>query len=103
MSLPRCCFKALQLSSWRSLWLPLGLWLAAGAAAAQPVTYTFDPDHSWAHFEVMHLGTSTTRGRFGPVTGEVVLDRQAGTGTLSVRIPTASVDTGLAFFNSRLR
>ena len=82
---------------------PVWLLLATGLVAAQPVTYTLDPDHSWVHFEVMHFGTSTTRGRFGPVTGDVVLDRQARTGSIALRIPTASVDTGLAFFNSRLR
>jgi polyisoprenoid-binding protein YceI len=77
--------------------------LAGGSAAAQPQSYTFDPDHSWVHFEVMHFGTSTTRGRFGPVAGEVLLDPTAGSGALRLRISTASVDTGLAFFDSRLR
>jgi polyisoprenoid-binding protein YceI len=77
--------------------------LAGGASAAQPLSFTLDPDHSWVHFEVMHFGTSTTRGRFGPVSGEVVLDPAAGSGSLRVRIATASVDTGLAFFDSRLR
>jgi polyisoprenoid-binding protein YceI len=77
--------------------------LSAGAAAAQPRAYVLDPDHSWVHFEVMHFGTSTTRGRFGPVTGEVSIDPAAGTGALRVQIDTASVNTGLAFFDSRLR
>ena len=77
--------------------------LAGGGAAAQAQTYTLDPDHSWVHFEVMHFGTSTSRGRFGPVSGEVQLDPAAGSGALRLRIATASVDTGLAFFDSRLR
>jgi polyisoprenoid-binding protein YceI len=77
--------------------------LAGGSAIAQPRSYVLDPDHSWVHFEVMHFGTSTTRGRFGPVSGEVLLDPAAGSGALRLRIATASVDTGLAFFNSRLR
>jgi polyisoprenoid-binding protein YceI len=55
------------------------------------------------HFEVLHFGTSTSRGRFGPVSGVVMLDRAAGRGEVGLRIPTASVDTGLPVFNARLR
>ncbi len=76
---------------------------AGGSAHAQALPYTLDPDHSFVHFEVQHFGTSTTRGRFGPVRGVVVLDRAAGRGELSLRIPTASVDTGIPVFNARLR
>ena len=76
---------------------------ALGHAAAAPAVYVFDPEHSFVHFEVTHFGTSTSRGRFGPVTGEVMLDRALGAGEVGVRIATASVDTGLAVFNARLR
>ena len=37
---------------------------AATAAQAQPVTYKFDPTHTWTTWEVRHFGTSTYRGRF---------------------------------------
>lgn len=77
--------------------------LYASPAAAAPLAYTLDPDHSFVHFEVQHFGTSTSRGRFGPVRGVVLLDRAAGRGELSLRIATASVDTGLPVFNARLR
>jgi polyisoprenoid-binding protein YceI len=70
---------------------------------AEPLHYTLEPAHSFVHFEVLHFGTSTTRGRFGPVTGEVVLDRVRGTGLLDIKVATAGVDTGLGFFNARLR
>jgi polyisoprenoid-binding protein YceI len=93
MKLPRCCLQAVSAA----------LTFATGMAVAQPVAYSLDPDHSWVHVEVLHFGTSTTRMRFGPVAGEVLLDRQASSGALTLRIATASVDTGLAFFNSRLR
>lgn len=79
------------------------LWLASTAALAQPVSYAFDPDHSFVHFEVLHFNTSTLRGRFGPIRGDVVLDIAAGRGELSLRIPTAGVDTGLKIFDARLR
>lgn len=73
------------------------------AARAQPATFVFDPEHSFVHFEVLHFNTSTVRGRFGPLTGFVVLDAAAGHGELSLRIPTAGVDTGLKVFDARLR
>jgi polyisoprenoid-binding protein YceI len=72
-------------------------------AWAEPVAFTLDPDHSFVHFEVQHFGTSTTRGRFGPVRGVVLLDRAARRGELSLRIATGSVDTGIPVFNARLR
>ena len=77
--------------------------LACFAVLAEPAVYVLDPAHSFVHFEVTHFGTSTSRGRFGPVNGEVLLDRARGGGEVGVRIPTASVDTGLAVFNARLR
>ena len=77
--------------------------LVAGPAAAEPVSYELDPAHSWLHFEVMHFGTSTTRGRIGPFTGNVLIDRSAGRGELSLSVRTATVDTGIGLFNARLR
>lgn len=38
---------------------------------AGPITYQLDPAHTFVTFEVRHFGTSTLRGRIGPVTGEV--------------------------------
>ena len=77
--------------------------LAAASAGAQPASYVLDPVHSFVHFEVLHFGTSTSSGRFGPIAGEVTLDRSAGRGEVSLRIDTAGVDTGLPVFNARLR
>lgn len=75
----------------------------AQAQPAPAVAYTLDPEHSFVTFEVLHFGTSTTRGRFGPVTGEVLLDRARGRGEVALRIATAQVDTGIGVFNARLR
>jgi polyisoprenoid-binding protein YceI len=77
--------------------------LAGTPCWAQPATYVFDPEYSFVHFEVLHFSTSTLRGRFGPIQGEVVLDSSAGRGELSLRIATAGVDTGLKIFDARLR
>jgi len=72
-------------------------------ASAEPVVYRLDPTHSFVHFELDHFGASTTRGRFGPVTGEVTLDRAARRGRVQVRIPTASVSLGFPAFDARVR
>lgn len=75
----------------------------SGAARAAPLRYTLDPDATFVHFEVLHFGTSTLRGRLGPVRGEVLIDRAAGSGELGLRIPTANVDTGMKVLDARLR
>jgi polyisoprenoid-binding protein YceI len=85
-------------------------WLLAACLAlptatvrAAPASFVLDPDHSFVHFEILHFATSTIRGRFGPIAGEVELDRAAGRGRLSLQIATASVETGLPVFDARLR
>jgi polyisoprenoid-binding protein YceI len=83
--------------------LCLSLWSLPMVSAAQPVLYSFVPQASFVHFEVLHFNTSTSRGRFGPVQGAVTLDATAQRGELSLRIPSASVDTGLRIFDARLR
>ena len=77
--------------------------VAASGAAAQPASYTLDPAHSFVHFEVLHFDTSTLRGRFGPLAGSVTLDRAAGQGEVGLRIPLATVNTGVPFLDTRLR
>jgi polyisoprenoid-binding protein YceI len=64
------------------------------AASASPETYNFDPAHTLPGFSVSHLGMSTVRGLFEGSTGKVVIDRAAKTGSVEVKIPTASVYTG---------
>jgi polyisoprenoid-binding protein YceI len=84
--------------------LPMVLALAIPLLArAEPAVYRLDPEHSFVYFEVLHFGTSTLRGRLGPPEGFVELDRVAGRGAVSLRIATASVDTGMPFFDERLR
>lgn len=81
----------------------LALLWAADVARAEPVRYRFDPTHSYVTFEVLHFGTSTIRGRFGPLQGDVVLDRAQRSGRVQVAIDTAGVSTGLPAFDARLR
>jgi polyisoprenoid-binding protein YceI len=95
MNLPRPCLSR--------FWTALCLALTALPLRAEPAVYDLDPDHTFVTFEFMHFGASTSRARLGPVRGAITVDRARGEGEIGVRIPTASVDTGLAFFNSRLR
>lgn len=81
-----------------------GVALAAPCLArAQPASFRLDPSHSFVHFEVMHFGTATLRGRFGPLEGVAELDRTSRRGEVSLTIPTHIVSTGLPVLDSRLR
>jgi polyisoprenoid-binding protein YceI len=73
--------------------LLLALLLPLGASAA-PETYNLDPTHTVPNFSVQHLGMSTVWGHFERSTGKVVLDRAAKSGSIEVRIPTATISTG---------
>jgi polyisoprenoid-binding protein YceI len=79
--------------------------LLAGAAAthAEPAIYRFDPTHTFVTFELLHFGTSTIRGRFGPLAGDATLDRAQRRGRVQVQIDTATVSTGLAVLDARLK
>ena len=76
---------------------------ALAQSVAGPITYQLDPNHTFVMFEVRHFGTSTLRGRIGPVTGEVTIDRAAKAGDLRLRIPVTTLDTGLHRLDSRLQ
>src|ERR1700712_1617744 len=71
--------------------------LAAASLAAQaaPVTYNVDPTHTYPSFEADHMGISVWRGKFDRSSGSVTLDREAGTGTVTIVVDMASADFGL--------
>lgn len=68
---------------------------AATAAHAAPVAYNVDPTHTYPSFEADHMGISTWRGKFDRSSGAITLDREAGTGTVSIVVDMASADFGL--------
>lgn len=68
--------------------------LAPLSALAAPQTYNVDALHSYPTFTVNHLGMATMHGRFDKMSGKIVLDQAAKTGSLEARIATASVSTG---------
>jgi polyisoprenoid-binding protein YceI len=78
--------------------------LAAGAAFAAPVTYTIDPAHTYPSFEADHFGgMSVWRGKFDSSSGKIVLDREAGTGTVDISVDTASIDFGHQKLNEHVK
>jgi polyisoprenoid-binding protein YceI len=83
----------------------VALWasLIAGTASAAPVVYEIDPMHTYPSFEADHLGMSKWRGKFNKSSGRVTLDKEAGQGTIEVRIDLASIDFGLEQMNKVAR
>ena len=73
------------------------------AVQAASVTYQVDPAHTYPSFEADHMGISTWRGKFDKSAGTIVMDRAAGTGTVSIQVKTASIDYGLAKMNEVAR
>src|SRR5687768_18461531 len=73
----------------------LGL-AAAGPALAAPASYTIDSEHTYPSFEADHFGgMSVWRGKFNQNSGTIVLDREAKTGTVDIKIDAASIDFGI--------
>ena len=69
--------------------------LALHTAAAAPVKYTIDSNHTFPSFEADHFGgLSTWRGKFNKTSGTIVFDKEAGSGTLDVTVDTSSLDFG---------
>ena len=79
------------------------MWLTCASAHAEPVSYIVDPKHTYASFEINHLGLSTARGTFDRTSGDIILDAAAGIGYIEIIIDTASIDTGLAKRDEHLR
>lgn len=73
--------------------LLLALLLPVSAFAA-PETYNLDPTHTIPNFTIQHLGMSTVYGHFERATGKVTIDRAAKTGSIEVKVPTATISTG---------
>ena len=73
----------------------------AGAAAAAPVSYEIDPQHTYPSFEADHMGgMSVWRGKINSSAGKIVLDKQAGTGTVEVTMDMKTIDFGIDALNA---
>ena len=76
--------------------------LAASAFAA-PETFDIDPNHSSPRFEYNHFGYSNQLHSFDKISGKIVFDREARTGSVDIVIDAKSVNTGYALFNEHIQ
>jgi polyisoprenoid-binding protein YceI len=78
---------------------------SAASAAASTSRYQIDPTHTFVHWEVLHMGTSTIRGRFDRTSGSVQFDAATARQQLeaSISIDTASVNSGVPVLDKLLR
>ncbi|MDE1948965.1 MAG: polyisoprenoid-binding protein [Burkholderiales bacterium] len=72
---------------------------APSVAQAETATYAVDPYHASVHYKILHMGTSTSRGRIGVKSGTVRIDRAAKTGHAELTIDTATFTTGIEELN----
>jgi len=76
---------------------------SAPQAAIPTSTWAIDPTHTFVHWEVVHMGTSTIRGRFGKVNGNVQFDPKAQQLDVSIAVDTASVSSGVPILDALLK
>ena len=81
----------------------ISLLLALPFAAVAADTYDIDAGHTFPSFSISHMGYSTHTGRFNETSGQFVMDREGGSSGVNVVIKTASVDTGSAALEEKLR
>jgi polyisoprenoid-binding protein YceI len=77
--------------------LVLGFFFAALADdhASAADRYRIDPDHTFAHFAVVHTGVSSVRGRMGVIKGSATLDADKQSVEVTVDLDPRSIDTGV--------
>lgn len=76
--------------------------VAMNLAHAQEAIYDVEPTHTFVHFDALHSGTSTNRGRFDTVEGSVMLDRANHKGSVDITVYPKSVNTGIDSYNEHL-
>ena len=67
----------------------------AGGSASGAERYRIDPDHTFAHFAVVHTGVSSVRGRMGISKGSATLDAENQAAEVTVELDPHSLDTGV--------
>lgn len=74
--------------------LAFALLLASATAAATPVHFTIDPDHTYPSFAADHMGLSTWRGKFDHSSGTITLDRAKHAGSVHIVTQVSSINFG---------
>ena len=77
--------------------------MALGGMPAQAAPYAIDPTHTIVTFEVLHLGTSTSRGRFEKKEGTLEFDRDGKAGKIDISIDTTSISTAVPALDRELQ
>jgi polyisoprenoid-binding protein YceI len=77
--------------------------VASGLAFAAPQTYNVDPTHTYAGYEIGHVGLSLQHGLFTQVGGTLTVDDAAHSGTVDVTIDAASLSTDYAARDKHLK
>lgn len=75
----------------------------APGGPSKPVAYELDAGHTRVHWEVDHMGVSTTRGRIDTLGGVVTYDAARRQVEVSITAEPASVSTGLPAFDQIMR
>jgi polyisoprenoid-binding protein YceI len=76
--------------------------VSASAPSAIP-RYTLDPTHTFVHWELLHMGTSTLRGRFDKVGGTVQFDPKAQQLEVGIVVETGSASSGVPLLDALLK
>lgn len=79
--------------------------LVVGAASAEaaPETYVIDSSHTSSQFSYRYLGFSNQTNRFEKISGTLVFDRAAQSGSADVTIDATSVNTGQALLDEQMQ
>lgn len=81
-----------------------GCLLRCGSLSAVEVgAYKLDMGHTSVYWEVVHMGTSTLRGRFDRLQGQVVFDPLAQRLEVGITVDMGSVSSGAPAFDAVLR
>jgi len=75
----------------------------SAAAQAAPETYVIDSSHTASLFSYRSLGVGNQTHRFDRISGRVIFDPAAMTGSADVTIDATSVNTGQAALNETLQ
>ena len=88
----------------RSFSALLAAWLLASVLPSPAAErFSIDPAHTYSVFEYNHWGLSLQHGRFDRNSGFIEIDMEQQTGAVNIEIESASIDTGIGFFNKILR
>jgi polyisoprenoid-binding protein YceI len=77
--------------------------VSAASAEAAPETYIIDNSHTSSLFSYRYLGLSSQTNRFEKISGTMVFDRVAQTGSADVTIDATSVNTGQALLDEQMQ